>query len=1018
MRFRILGPLQIMVGGRELDLGRSREQRVLAALLLGANRVVSLERLVDAVWDDRPPETAGKLVRNCVSTLRQRLAEPDRPDAIGTTPAGYVLRIAAGELDAEVFGQLVDQGRRSGAAGDLTAAVAALREALALWRGPALAGMSGRMVDAAAAALDEQRLTALEECLSYELSLGRDQELVAELSGLVAEHPLRERLRGQLMRALYRAGRRADALEVYRRGRQSLVDELGLEPGAELRELERAILADETDAEPAAPAAPPRVVPAQLPPDVVHFTGRAGYLTVLDALTSGTVTIVGAPGVGKTTLAVHWAHRVRSRYPDGQLYVNLRGYGGGDPLRAIDALAQFLAALGVPDTEVPVEVEAAAARYRSVLADRRVLVLLDNAASAEQVRPLLPGGSGCLVLITARDRLAGLVARDGARLLTLDVLSPAEAYDLLVEALGEKRATGDPAATAELTRLCARLPLALRIAAAHLTERRHRPLRAYVSGLAEGNRIAALAVEGDADTAVRSAFDLSYAALPDEARRTFRCLGLVPGPDVTAPAVAALTGAPSATAAGRVLDRLAAAHLVQEHADGRYTFHDLLRAYAADRAAEQDTPAQRDAATGRLLDWYRDSVDAAAGLLFPEILRLPCAERVGTGAPFTDSAGALAWLDAERANIVAAVTHGPARFGWTVSDLLRGYFHQRMCTVDWLTVATAGLTAAQRDGNVQAQAAAELSLGDLHWRLSRYPEAIVHYRQSAELAAKAGWVHGAGAVHGNLGNVYQQGGALDQAVEEYQKALANAERLNWGVGIGANLENLGAAYWEAGRLAESVEYASRAIAMCRKTGFRFAEGVALTGLAEVYHALGRYGEATGHLTRALALHREVGNRGGEAETFRVQALVARDGGDLAQARELVETALAMTRAAGDRRYEADALNTLGTIRYALGDRAGALADHRAALALSQEIGNRYPEVEAQLGIARTERDAGRLDTAREAMRDGLVMAGNVGYRRLEDAARELLADLDSAAPDHQHGRVDLRRRPERAARQG
>src|SRR3989440_8291712 len=332
MQFRILGPLQILVGGRELSLGRSREQRILATLLLSANRVVPLDRLIDAVWDERPPETAGKLVRNCVSTLRHRLVGPDDP--IGTAPAGYLLRVAPGELDAEVFTQLAADGRRLAAAGDLPGAIGRLREGLALWRGPALAAMSGGVIEAAAAVLDEQRLAALEECLGYELALGRDQELVAELSALVAEHPLRERLRGQLMRALNRAGRRADALDVYRRGRQTLVEELGLEPGAELRELERAILADETDAEPTAtPAAPPRAVPPQLPPDVVHFTGRAGYLTVLDALTSGTVTIVGAPGVGKTTLAVHWAHRVRSRDPDGQLYVNLRGYGGGSPLR-------------------------------------------------------------------------------------------------------------------------------------------------------------------------------------------------------------------------------------------------------------------------------------------------------------------------------------------------------------------------------------------------------------------------------------------------------------------------------------------------------------------------------------------------------------------------------------------------------------------------------------------------------------------------------------------------------------
>jgi DNA-binding SARP family transcriptional activator/Tfp pilus assembly protein PilF len=980
MQYRILGPLQIVVGDRELRLGRSREQRVLVALLLGANRVVPLDRLIDAVWDDRPPDTAAKLVRNCVSRLRQELAA----GAIDTDPAGYRLRVPEGELDAEVFRQRVARGRQLAASGDPAGAGTELREALSLWRGAALAGTPGRLVEAAAAGLDEQRLAVLEECLSLDLALGRDQELVAELAGLVAEHPLRERLRGLLMQALYRSGRRAEALEVYRRGRQILVDELGLEPGAELRDLERAILADD----PVAPAQLPP--PAQLPAGADHFTGRAGYLAALDALLAEragrtpVAIVAGAPGVGKTALAVHWAHRVRRYFPGGQLYVNLRGYGGGAPLRPIDALAQFLTALGLSEEQVPVEVEAAAARYRSLLADREMLIVLDNAATADQVRPLLPGGAGCLVVTTARERLAGLVARDGARLLTLDVLSPEEGRRLLAHALGDDRAAGEPDAAEELVRLCARLPLALRIAAAHLTAHRHRRLRAYVSGLATGDRLAELAVEGDEQAAVRSAFDLSYAALPADERRAFRHLGLVPGPDVSTPAVAALIDAPPE----RALERLAAAHLIEEHADGRYTFHDLLRVYAADRAGAEDAAVEREAATGRLFDWYRGRVDAATRLLYPEILRLSPPEE--TGAPFADPAAALAWLDTERANLVAVVRHGPPALGWALSDLLRGYFHQRMCIVDWLTVARAGLAAARRDGNLGAQAAAELSLGDLYWRRSRYPTAIEHYTRAAELAERAGWPRGQAAVHGNLGNVLQQSGALDRAADHYRQALAAAERLDWTVGIAANLENLGAVCWESGRLTEAVGYASRAAALCRRTGFRFAEAVTLTGLGEVCHALGRVEEAESHLTRALELHRAVGNRGGEAETLRVLALVHRDAGRYGQAHELVTAALALSRAADDRRYEADALNTRATIDLLLDDPDAALAGHHAALDLARRIGNRYPEVEAQLGLAAGYRHLGKLDSARDCAREGLALARRVGYRLLEGRARELL----------------------------
>ena len=1012
MRFRILGPLQTFVDGEELRLGRSREQRVLAALLLHAGRVVPLARLVEAVWDGDPPDSAGKLVRNCVSTLRQRLGDPA---AIATEPAGYLLRVAEGELDADEFRAGVARAREHAGAGDLAAAATRLREALAWWRGPALAGITGRLIEAGAAALDEQRLAALEECLSFELELGRGPELVAELSALVAEHPLRERPRGQLMLALHRAGRRTDALEVYRRGRVLLVGELGLEPGAELRELERAILTG--DRRLTAPGgAARRPVPAQLPADVEGFTGRDGYLAELDAVLAGAASgppaavLTGAPGVGKTALAVHWAHRVRGYFPDGQLYVNLNGYGGGAPVRPVDALARFLTALGVAGEQVPVELDAAAARYRSLLSDRRVLVVLDNAATVAQVRPLLPGHPGCAVLVTGRDRLGGLVAREGARLLTLDVLSPAEAHHLLARAVGAQRTAGEPAAVAELVRLCARLPLALRVAAAHLTERPHRRIGTYVSGLAGGDRVGRLAVDGDEQSAVRSAFDLSYAALPEDARRAFRHLGLVPGPDVTVPAVAALAGATEPEAA-RWLDRLAVAHLVEEHAEGRYTFHDLLREYAADRAGAEDTDAARAAATGRLFDWYRQRVAAAAAGLYPEILRLPAT--APAGPPFPDAAAALAWLDAERANLVAAAVHGPPPVGWALSDLLRGYFHQRMSTVDWLAVARAGRAAAEHDGNLPARAAAELSLGDLHWRLSRYPDAIAHYQRAATLAEKAGWRHGHGAVLGNLGNVYQQSGALDQAAEHYRQALAVAEELGWTVGVSANLENLGTVCWEAGRLAEAVGYATRAVAICRETGFRFAEAVTLTGLGEVCHALGRPGEARDHLDRALALHREVGNRGGEAETVRLLAVLHRDAGEHGRAREVAQEALALTRAAGDRRYEADTLTTLGTIEDAAGNPDAARAHHAAALALAREIGNRYPEVEAHLGLARAYRRLGRPDAARSHAQDGLALARATGYRLLESRARAELAE-GSRPPDDQDGGVHPGSRAERA----
>jgi DNA-binding SARP family transcriptional activator len=1026
MEFGILGPLEVVHDGRRLPVSRPREQRVLAALLLDAGRVVPLDRLIDAVFDERPPGTAAKQVRNCVSALRQRFAAEG---LLVTTPIGYTIRIGAEDLDATVFGHRLVHARRAADAGRLDEAVASARAALALWRGPALAGIGGRRIEAAAAGLNDQRLTALEECLSYELARGRGAELVAELSELVAEYPLRERPRAQLMIALYRAGRRADALESYRQGRQILVDELGLEPGPALRDLERAILADDqklvdatlldNEAAPvqpeseALPASPAAVTPAQLPAGATVFTGRTGPLRDLDALMAGdgdratTVVIsaiAGAAGAGKTALAVHWAHRVRSRFSDGQLYLNLRGYASSPPVRPIEALALFLRALGVPAERAPVDLDEAASMYRSLLAERRVLVVLDNAASPEQVRPLLPGSPGCMVLVTSRDRLAGLVALDGAQVLTLDVLAPDEAYTLLARTVGAGRVAAEPHATKALARLCAYLPLALRIAAATLTGRPTRRIASYVKELEEGDRIAALSITGDEQSAVQAAFDLSYQALAPADRLVFRRLGLPPGPDVTVDAVAALSGRPPREAAA-TLDRLVTAHLVDEYTEGRFTFHDLLREYAADRARREDSTAERKAAVRRLIDWYLSQVDAAARLLYPEILRLPAAVAPAPEpqSVFGTHAEALAWVDTERTNLVAAMEvaaeTGPHALAWRLADGLRGYFHLRMCAVDWLSGARAALAAAVRDREPAAEAAAELSLGDLHWRISRYPAAIEHYGRAAEAAGRAGWSLGEAAVHGNQGIVYQQSGRLDLAVDRFQRALSIATTIGWRPGEAANLENLAEAYWELGRLEESAEQCMRALALMSETGSSFAKGVLLTGLGEVCHALGRFDDAVDHLIQALSLHREVGNRGGEAETLRVLAAVHRDTGRTGEALDLARAALAHAQAAGDRRYEADALNTVASVVGRCdpdSDPEQAARTYWSALELSREIGNRYPEAEALIGLALTG-PAG--DFARGYAEEALAVARQIGYRILEGDALAALAEVERDRPE-------------------
>jgi DNA-binding SARP family transcriptional activator/Tfp pilus assembly protein PilF len=975
VRFRTLGPMLVWDGAAWLAVQAAHQRAVLAILLAEPGRVVSAQRLVDEIWGERPPRSALSAVQGYVMRLRRLLG--DRSGKVVVTQGhGYQLVIAEGDLDAAVFEQLVEAGRRGLAGGRLDTAVGELTEALELWRGPALADVpTTPTVTAEASRLEQSRLTALEALLGAQLELGRHADVVDELQRQVAEHPLREGLRAHLMLALYRCGRRAEALEAYRRGRRVLVDELGLEPGPQLRELEQAVLAD--DARLAAPTRPGaaspqvgpgpagRTVPAQLPPTVAGFTGRQAHLRRLDDLlpqkeTAAPVLVVsaiaGTAGVGKTALAVHWAHQVRDRFPDGQLYVNLRGYAAGPPLRPIEALARFLQALGVPAEEIPVDEEDAAGLYRSLLAGKRTLVLLDNAHHPDQVRPLLPGSAGCLVLITSRDQLGGLVARDGAIQMSLEALTPPEAGSLLSHLLGDDRVRAEPAAVGELAALCGYLPLALRIAAANLNTRPQRTIADYARRLRAGDRLAALEVDGDRQAAVRAAFDLSYAAQPPDARRLFRLLGLVPGPDVTAPAAAALAGM-SAEAAAQLLDKLATAHLIDEHTADRYAPHDLLRLYAAEQATAEDGIPGRRAALDRLYDHYLSTVDCVARLLYPEKLRLPPDYVAQHAIGFAGEAEAMAWLEAERPNLVAAVhhtaEHGPHPVAWRLADALRGYFNLRMHAVDWRAVANAGLSAAAADGQPAAQAAAHLSLATLDWGQSRCQQAIDHYVQVLDLAAEGGWREGHIAAFGNLGNVYFELGQLAQAAEHYTQALAILAQDDWRAGRANGLGSLG----------------------------------------EVYHALGRLDEARAALIEARSLHQEVGARGGEAEAVRVLAAVHRDAGRHAEALDLAHAALELTRDIGDQRCEADTLITLAGVYHQLGRYQQAAGDYQRALDLARQIGSPYAEAEALTGLAAAHQHGGHPEQAVGHAEEAIAVARKAEHRAIEGRALTALATV-------------------------
>lgn len=666
MEFNVLGPVQVRVDGRPITLGERKQRLVLAALLLEPNRLVPVGRLVDLLWRESPPSSARRIVQAHLSRLRTTLfrasQESTGPDEVALVRRGpgYVLTCDPQQIDAHRFRALLDHAWRSD---DLREKLNLLHRALALWQGPALADAATDDVrEELCRGLNEARLAAIEERFDAELRLGHDGRLIDELTDLTVRHPFRQRLTGFLMLALYRAGRAAEALTVYSRVRQLLNTELGLEPSAELKRMQVSILREDPtlyDHPIHRPTGAATVaVPSQLPADVPDFVGRAGELRRLSALSAGSgangsgappvAIVTGFAGVGKTALAVHWAHRVADQFPDGQLYVHLRGHTPGPPVSPEQALTSLLRALGTEGRQVPADLASAAALYRTQVARRRIVVVLDDASSAEQVRPLLPGSPTCAVVVTSRSRLDSLVAREGARQLSLGALSADEAHDLIRHICGPGRVRAAPNTAASLARLCGHLPLALRIATTNVVSGQHANIAEYVARIATGDRLEELQLMGDEGAGVSAALERSYIALSAPARQLFRMFGVVPGSDCPAEALPALAGT-TAALADRQLRQLTDVNLV-ERLGGRIGMHVLVRCYAERRLVEEDGPERRRQAMERLLQWYLARAEAAVRGLGP-----PAASDQPLGALPASRSSAQTWLRAERANLVALV---------------------------------------------------------------------------------------------------------------------------------------------------------------------------------------------------------------------------------------------------------------------------------------------------------------------------------------------------------------------------
>lgn len=744
------------------------------------------------------------------------------------------------------------------------------------------------------------------------------------------------------------------------------------------------------------------IVPAQLPADVAGFTGRLALVRKLDALLdsgdANAVTVAlltGTPGVGKTALAVHWAHRVRHLFPDGQLYLSLLGYSAGPPLSPMEALTRLLRGLDVPPDRVPTDVTEAAALFRSLLADTRTLLVFDDARSADQVRPLLPGGSGCLVVLTSRDALRGLLARNGAHHLTLHTLAPDESRTLLTRLLGSERTESETEAIADLARLCGHLPLALRIAAANLAGPGGHTVMAFAERLRNGNRLAALAVPADTDAMVRAAFDLSYEALPVEARRLFRVLSLAPGREVTAAAAAALIGS-TPDHINDVLEQLTGAHLVEQPTPGRYAQPDLLRLYAAERSAAEDAEIDRAAGWERLLEHYLDTLDAAARQLYPNTLRLARDTRQTRPEParFADHSQAAAWIDSElstlQAAVLAAAETGPLPAAWLLADALRGYFQLQGTVLPWKAIAAAGLRAAETTGDELAQAVSHLSLAGAYARQDRYGDALRHGERALALAGTVRWVDGEVAAHRALGNLRRLCGQADEATDHLERALALADPADRSL-CASIVENIGILNHELGRLDEAADHYIHALELLPESRSPMEAAQVLTDLGDVLHSLGRSGEALDRLEEALTLHRELADRGREAYNLRCQAEVHRDAGRLDRALALAETALDLAREIDNLRLQAQAQETVGTVHRAAERCDQALTHLDVALLLATETGNQYVQAQALIGISSvhtSRRDGPLALVAAEAAVD-ITRRG--GYLLLEGQALTALA---------------------------
>jgi DNA-binding SARP family transcriptional activator/tetratricopeptide (TPR) repeat protein len=967
--FRILGPIEVVTGDGRLELGTAKQRAVLAALLVEAEVPVSAETLVDRIWDQDPPSQARRVLQAHLSRIRAMLAEVTRrggePVELQRSAGSYVLRVAPERVDLHRARRLIVQAREAGV--DSPARAERLREAMGCWRGEPLAGLSGDWFTRVREGLVRQRLDVLAEWSDVMLRLGRPPvEVIDVLRASVADHPAVEPLVEQLMRALAAAGRSGEALEVFASTRTRLVDELGAGPGPRLQAVHQAILREESVTADAADDAATPPVPAgphrQLPPDIAEFTGRSAEVATLltDMATPrptapAVVAIVGMGGVGKSRLALHVAHRLvaAGHFDDGQLYTDLRGFAAGiGPAEPRDILAEQLRLLGVPPQAVPDSTAARSALLRDHLADRRVLIVLDNVADEAQAEPLLPGSPTCTVLLTSRRNLA----LDGGRAVHLDVFTDDEAVGLLTAVVGADRVAAEPDAARELVERCGRLPLAVAIAGHRLRARPTWRIEHLVGRLGDaGDALDELTV---GTRQVHAVIAQSYRALAPAQQRVLRLLSLHPGTDWTAWSAAALTGT-TLVDAEHLLEELLDQHLLDQHAAGRYHMHDLVRAFARRTCATVDPVKQRDEAVTRLLDWYLHAAEAASRLV--RRFRPPVvAHFVASKTPMPQLATpeqAFEWFDAEIANLVAAChtgVDGPGhRHAMQLPHLLQPYFIKRSLIDQWLTAAQLGVAAAEALNNRSGQAYARTDLGHARGTAGQAERAVADLRRALEQHRELRDEYGEGLAHNHLATYLRRLGEHVEAAEHLTAALDLFRRCEDRTREVSTRSNLSVQYHILGRNEEAIEHGHAALALQQELGGGPAEASTRTNLGKMYARLGRYDDAIEHTLIALAFHRAVGSAPGTSKALATLAHsyagTGRDGEALDAARE----ALDIGRHLGDRSVEVEALTTLADVHRFAGRTTQARVLYEQALGRAVEAGDEEGTARARDGLAAT-----------------------------------------------------------------